>query len=141
MDRHDADRNWQQSGLGLLLSKQEGRMTEIEDIPLSVADPEAAARFYAGLLKRRPLEAGPDRAVFALSPGRTLSLWRLGEVASWRGEDVEFRMTGVASVDELHIDWWDRGARIELPPTDMGCGRGFVARDPDGNRLRVFAAA
>lgn len=115
-------------------------MTEIEDVPLSVADPEAAARFYSNLLRRKPLEAGPDRAVFALAPGRTLSLWRrIG--AAVVGEDVEFRMRGSAAVDELHIDWWDRGARIVLPPTDMGCGRGFVAHDPDGNRLRVFAAA
>ncbi|MBA4808049.1 VOC family protein [Brevundimonas sp.] len=116
-------------------------MTEIEDIPLSVADPEAAARFYSGLLRRRPLEAGPDRAVFVLAPGRTLSLWRAVAPASWQNErDVEFRMEAVSSVDELHIDWWDRGARILLPPMDMSGGRGFLARDPDGNRLRVFAA-
>lgn len=116
-------------------------MTEIEDIALSVADPVAAARFYAGLLRRAPLEAGPDHAVFALAPGRTLSLWRMHQPASWGERDVEFRMAAAASVDELHIDWWDRGARIVLPPMDMGCGRGFVARDPDGNLLRVFAAA
>jgi len=116
-------------------------MTETEDVPLSVADPEAAARFYAKLLRRKPLEAGPDRAVFALAPGRTLSLWRAGQPASWGDGDVAFRMDGAAAVDELHIDWWDRGARILLPPMDTAGGRSFVAGDPDGNRLRVFAAA
>lgn len=106
------------------------------DIPLSVADPDASARFYAGLLGRRPVRAGPDHAVFLLAPGRTLSLWR-GRGAT----QVDLRMPAPAAVDELHIDWWDRGARILLPPMDMDCGHGFVAGDPDGNRLRVYAAA
>lgn len=117
-------------------------MTETEDIPLRVADPEAAARFYSRLLRSRPLEAGPDCAVFALGRGRTLSLRRASETTSWgRERDVEFRMETAASVDDLHIDWWDRGARILSPPMNMGRGRGFLARDPDGNRLRVFAPA
>lgn len=109
-------------------------MTEMDDIPLSVTDPGASARFYAGLLGRRPVEAGPDHAIFMLAPGRTLSLWR-GHGRS----EVDFRMNAAAAVDELHMDWWDRGACIILPPMNMGCGHGFVARDPDGNRLRVYA--
>ena len=114
-------------------------MTKIDDIALSVADPEAAARFYSGLLRRRPLEANADHAVFVLSPGRTLSLWRGGERLS--PAQVDFPLAASAAVDELHIDWWDRGARIVLPPADEDGGRSFLARDPDGNRLRVYAAA
>ena len=115
-------------------------MTEIEDIPLSVADPEAAARFYARLLRRTPLEAGPDRAVFILSTRRTLSLWRSAQPASRPGDALELRMKAPSVVDELQMDWWDRGARIVLPPMDTRQGRAFVASDPDGNRIRVFAA-
>ena len=33
------------------------------------------------------------------------------------------------------------GVKILQPPTDMDFGRTFVALDPDGHRLRVFAAA
>ncbi len=117
-------------------------MTEIEDIPLGVADPEVSARFYAALLGRRPLRAGPDYACFALDRSRTLSLWRRERAAPGDPtREVGFRTTSAAAVDALHIDWWDRGAHIVLPPMDMAEGRGFVARDPDGNRLKVFAAA
>ena len=33
------------------------------------------------------------------------------------------------------------GASIALPPTDPDFGRSFVALDPDGHRLRVYAIA
>ena len=60
-----------------------------------------------------------------------------------RGAVAAAERTARAStaVDELHIEWWDRGARIVLPPADEDGGRSFLARDPDGNRLRVYAAA
>ncbi|MEC7797585.1 MAG: glyoxalase, partial [Pseudomonadota bacterium] len=104
-------------------------MTEIEDIPLSVADPEAAARFYARLLRRTPLEAGPDRAVFILSTRRTLSLWRSAQPASRPGDALELRMKAPSVVDELHMDWWDRGARSDLHTQDT---RGSRARGASG---------
>jgi catechol 2,3-dioxygenase-like lactoylglutathione lyase family enzyme len=128
----------------LFLSKRrEALMTEAEDILLDVADPEASARFYAGLLAIRPLESGPDHALFLLGSGRALSLWRRSRDRpdGLDVREVTFRMDGRTAVDETHMDWWDRGARIVLPPMDLACGRSFVARDPDGHRLRVYAEA
>ena len=61
-------------------------MTDIDDILLAVADPEASARFYSGLLGRRPLMAGPDRALFMMRSGRALGLMPLpmrARGASW----------------------------------------------------------
>lgn len=115
-------------------------MNEITNVSVSVSDPAKAVRFYSGLLKSRPVKTGPDHAVFALEQGRTLSLRRRSEPQSWaQDHEVDFPLPAHVALDDLLIDWWDRGARILQPPTDVGCGRAFVARDPDGNRLRVFA--
>ena len=115
-------------------------MSEIEDILLAVADPEVSARFYASLFGCRPVVAGPDRALFKLTSGRALGLLRR---AGDRSEvcEVDFPLEGAEAVDQAHIDWWDRGARILTPPTDAAPVRSFVAGDPDGHRLRVYAVA
>ena len=38
-----------------------------------------------------------------------------------------------------HIEWQAKGLRIVQGPTEMDFGYTFVALDPDGQRLRVFA--
>lgn len=115
-------------------------MGETDDILLDVTDPEVSALFYARLLACRPVQASADRALFVLASGRRLSLWRRIEGRASAAAQIMFQLDRAAAVDELHIDWWDRGARIVSPPGDMPQGRGFVARDPDGHRLCVFAS-
>jgi predicted enzyme related to lactoylglutathione lyase len=44
-----------------------------------------------------------------------------------------------AAVEATHADWTRRGLRIAQVPTRMGFGTTFVAVDPEGHRLRVFA--
>jgi predicted enzyme related to lactoylglutathione lyase len=63
--------------------------------------------------------------------------------AAGRGGASELAFT-VADADALnrrHVDWSLRGLPILQAPTDMDFGRTFVALDPDGHRLRVFAPA
>ena len=48
-------------------------------------------------------------------------------------------MADNATVDAIHSDWLHRGVQIAQNPTDLDFGHAFLALDPDGHRLRVFA--
>ena len=116
-------------------------MDQGQDILLDVADPEVSARFYGRLLQGRAVLVGPDRATLVLASGRRLNLWRRSAEATEPARAVGFAVDRASDVDDLHVDSWDGGARILTPPCDLPHGRGFVASDPDGHRLCVFAAA
>jgi len=57
------------------------------------------------------------------------------------GSEICFTVLDDKAVDETHTDWRKRGLTIAQAPTAMDFGRTFVALDPDGHRLRVFAPA
>ena len=119
-------------------------MTNPNFLILYVDDPVAAAAFYADLLGHAPIESSATFAMFALDSGVMLGLWSRRTVlpaAKDSGGDGElaFSVAGPAIVDATHADWRKRGLTIAQSPTDMDFGRTFVALDPDGHRLRVFA--
>ncbi|MFG1243295.1 VOC family protein [Xanthobacter sp. DSM 14520] len=121
-------------------------MTETNNLLLYVSDPEASGRFYAGLLGRVPVEVSPTFVLLVLPSGLALGLWKTTGVepaptASGGGSELGFKVAGAADVDAAYAAWLARGARIALPPTDLDFGRSFVALDPDGHRLRVYALA
>lgn len=113
-------------------------------ILLFVDSPAASARFYAELLGRQPVEHSPSFAMFALESGLMLGLWSRhtaepAPTAAAGGGELGFPVASNAAVDALHADWSARGLPILQPPTEMDFGRTFLATDPDGHRLRVFA--
>ncbi|WP_225772776.1 VOC family protein [Inquilinus sp. Marseille-Q2685] len=111
---------------------------------LYVDNPPASAAFYAGLLGREPVESSPTFALFVLDGGAKLGLWSRHTVepaatAAGGGGEIGFSVADAAAVDALHDEWRGRGLPILQPPTTMDFGHTFVALDPDGHRLRVFA--
>jgi catechol 2,3-dioxygenase-like lactoylglutathione lyase family enzyme len=113
-------------------------------ILLYVDNPPLSARFYADLLGRPPVETSPTFAMFALDSGAMLGLWSRHTVApppaaSPGAGELAFAVADNATVGRLHADWGGRGLRIAQAPTDLDFGHTFVALDPDGHRLRVFA--
>jgi predicted enzyme related to lactoylglutathione lyase len=111
---------------------------------LYVESPAASAAFYADLLEHPPVEASPTFAMFRLASGTMLGLWSRATVApapSAQPGSVEIAIAvdADATVDRLHASWKERGLAIAQPPTAMDFGHTFVALDPDGHRLRVFA--
>ncbi|MBK3733896.1 drug:proton antiporter [Azospirillum brasilense] len=115
-------------------------------ILLYVDSPTASAAFYADLTGKPPVEASPTFAMFALDSGVMLGLWSrhtvepAASVGPLGGSgEIGFRVAGAEAVQALHDDWVRRGLTIAQPPTAMDFGHTFVALDPDGHRLRVFA--
>ena len=121
-------------------------MTDTNTLLLYVTDAPTSGRFYANLLDREPVEASATFVLFILPSGLALGLWGKDGVepapaASGGGSEIGFKVDAAEDVDLAHADWRAKGAVIALPPTELDFGRSFVARDPDGHRLRVYAAA
>ena len=111
---------------------------------LYVDRPVVSAGFYADLLGRPPVEASPTFAMFAMAPGVMLGLWGRHGVeppaaAGPGGSEIAFALPDADAVRAAHEDWRGRGLEIAQAPTEMDFGYTFVALDPDGHRLRVFA--
>jgi catechol 2,3-dioxygenase-like lactoylglutathione lyase family enzyme len=111
---------------------------------LYVDSPRVSAGFYRDLLAREPVEASATFALFALDSGLLLGLWSRHTVepvptGSSGGAEVAFTLDNAAAVDATCAGWRGRGLTIVQQPADMDFGRTFVAVDPDGHRLRVFA--
>jgi predicted enzyme related to lactoylglutathione lyase len=112
---------------------------------LYVDQPLASAAFYEGLLGRPAIEAGPTFAMFALDSGVMLGLWSKHTVepaalATGGGAEVAFSVADKETVSSMYAAWVDRRLAIAQEPVAMDFGYTFVALDPDGHRLRVFAA-
>jgi predicted enzyme related to lactoylglutathione lyase len=112
---------------------------------LYVADPQASAAFYARLFGRTAIEASPTFAMFALDSGVMLGLWKRDTVepsvqAQAGGSEVAFSLENDQIVNDTHQRWAGQGVPMLQAPTRMDFGYTFCAVDPDGHRLRAFAA-
>lgn len=110
---------------------------------LYVDSPAASAEFYAGLLGKAPVEASPTFAMFKLDSGVMLGLWSRHTVqpaaSAAGGSELAFAVDGNEAVLARHAAWQAKGLTVIQAPTPMDFGFTFVALDPDGHRLRVFA--
>lgn len=112
---------------------------------LYVENPAESAAFYTDLLGRAPVESSPTFVMFALESGVMLGLWARHTVMPAAkdsgGSELAFTVANNAAVHAMHADWSRRGLSIAQTPAVMDFGTTFVALDPDGHRLRVFAPA
>ncbi|WP_353414576.1 VOC family protein [Brucella sp. NBRC 12953] len=111
---------------------------------LYVADIWTSARFYNRLFDRAAQQISPRFALFVLPSGMRLGLWSQASVqpvpvSRAGGGELGFQVACGGEVDRLHVEWRSKGVTIALPPMTLDFGRSFVALDPDGHRLRVYA--
>jgi catechol 2,3-dioxygenase-like lactoylglutathione lyase family enzyme len=119
-------------------------MTNFSFVILYVANPVASAAFYEGLLGKPPIDVAPTFAMLPLNEGARLGLWLRGDVvpaatAAPGGQEIAFTVADASAVHAAYSAWRARGLQIAQEPTAMDFGHTFVALDPDGHRLRVFA--
>lgn len=113
-------------------------------IILYVDQPEDSGRFYADLLGRAPVESSATFVLFKLDSGVKLGLWSRHTVepaasAAGGGGELAILLDRHDAVDATYADWTQRGLKMLQQPADLDFGRTFVALDPDGHRLRVYA--
>ncbi len=120
-------------------------MHKFSFVLLYVDNPPASAAFYADLLSKKPIETSPTFAMLPLGDEVMLGLWLRNTVepvaTAPGGGEVAFTAADADDVERTHADWKKRGLPIAQAPTAMDFGHTFVALDPDGHRLRVFAPA
>lgn len=113
---------------------------------LYVDNPQISGKFYSALLGREPVEASPTFVMFALPSGLMLGLWsrhtvQPPPVSNAGGSEIGIAVENPGAVATTCADWKGCGIAIAQEPTVMDFGTTFVALDPDGHRLRVFAPA
>lgn len=119
-------------------------MPEFSFLLLHVADHATSAALYHAILGIPIVEQKDDIAILPLREGVMLGLWAKDTVepassGQSGASEIAFNVADAATVEQLHAEWQARGLRIAQPPTPMSFGTTFVALDPDGHRLRVFA--
>lgn len=119
-------------------------MPDFSFVLLYVENPPASAAFYSQLLGCPVVEQSPTFAMLPLREGVMLGLWSRTTVeppaaAAPGSSEVAFTVGTADAVRATHADWVKRGLKIAQVPARMDFGTTFVALDPDGHRLRVFA--
>jgi predicted enzyme related to lactoylglutathione lyase len=105
-----------------------------------------SSTFYQALLDRPVAQSSSKFVVLPLGKGTMLGLWQRDNVepsvvAEAGGGEIALTVADAEAVRATHEAWKARDVRIAQPPTAMAFGHTFVALDPDGHRLRVFAPA
>ncbi len=120
-------------------------MPDISFVLVYVEDVSRSEAFYTSILGRTSIESSPTFAMLPAAPGLKLGLWRRDGVKPTAGRgaggEIAFTAKNEAEVDAFCADWRARGIAIAQAPTSMDFGYTFVALDPDGQRVRVFAPA
>jgi predicted enzyme related to lactoylglutathione lyase len=119
-------------------------VTNFNLVVLYVKDSAASAAFYEKLLGQPIAQSSPKFSMLPLSGGGMLGLWQREDVEPRAGNEtgggeIAFTVVDPDAVRTTHETWKARGAKIAQAPTTLPFGHTFVALDPDGHRLRVFA--
>jgi catechol-2,3-dioxygenase len=124
--------------------REDSAMPDFSFLLLHVEDSTASAALYHDLLGIPIIDQTPGFSMLALRDGVMLGLWAQDTVepkssGQSGASEIAFLVADANAVAATHAAWAQRGLPILQAPTQMSFGTTFVAGDPDGHRLRVYA--
>lgn len=114
---------------------------QLNFIMLFVENPIESSKFYSHLLNIGVVESSETFAMLGLGNDIMLGLWSpktAKPAARVQGGGSEIVFCD-KDIESLYKRWLSLGVSMALEPTNMEFGRTFVALDPDGHRIRVYA--
>lgn len=109
---------------------------------LYVQDVERAKAFYTEFLGMKAIAelSGPGFVFLQPVEGTAIALQDVatlppGVSAQWGGFEVNLE---VEDVEQALQEWKAKGVEVLMEVTDMGAGRFFRAKDPEGHVLSVY---
>jgi catechol 2,3-dioxygenase-like lactoylglutathione lyase family enzyme len=120
-------------------------MPQLTYILLYVRDPARSADFYSRILKRdAALDRLPTFADLVIYEGTKLGLWNETAVkpsgkAVSGGAELMFKVVDESELMAAYEACGKSNVPIAQTPTEMNFGLTFVALDPDGHRVRLYA--
>lgn len=115
--------------------------TELSLVMLYSADLARAKAFYTDIAGLVPVpEFSSDGFAFLkFASGTPIAIQDVSSLPPGLSSEPGSTALGlnVDNVDAVRTDWLERGVEVLTEVTDMGAGRFFVARDPDGRALQV----
>lgn len=111
-----------------------------------VSNVAASAEFFAAVLGQIPAEQTPGFAMFVLTNGLKVGLWRADAVwpaapIAGVGAELVIHMPGAAEVLAMHESLQASGIEAVAAPQEREFGTSFVVASPDGQRVRYLHAA
>lgn len=119
-------------------------MYPIDSVVLYVENITVSKKFYTELLERNPQDLSPTFSSFELGSGLKLELKERAKAQppatiTGGGTELSIRVPDETSLNQLFEQWKSKGIGFAQEPTTLVFGQTFVALDPDGHRIRIFA--
>lgn len=120
-------------------------MFKLDSFVLYVVNIETSQKFYSEIFECKGQVLSPTFVSFALDTDITVQLKQLDHVSpsadiTGGGTELSLVAKSQEALHTLYNQWRAKGVQFLQTPTELVFGLTFVAIDPDGHRVRVFAA-
>ncbi|MCW8336554.1 glyoxalase [Vibrio paucivorans] len=119
-------------------------MFKIDSIVLYVTEVKASSAFYAQLFDCTAEMLSPSFAVIEFASNVKVTLQQIDSltptsVVTGGGTELSIPVESKAVLEKIYRSWLLKGIEFAQLPEESVFGINFVALDPDGHRIRVFA--